>query len=88
MANGLEVGFGAAYAGMADCAELLASMQNYRTPREWVYASCLTDLPVLLRQRPLIADVSPKRQVGLVSLPALGGMQPYRRVWQMESCRW
>ncbi|MHA6797845.1 hypothetical protein ACVGV2_00455 [Bounagaea algeriensis] len=70
-------------AGMTDRETLLRSMESYRAEREWVYAVCLTDLPVLLHHRPLIASVYPSRSVALVSLPALGGVQPYRRMRQM-----
>ncbi|MHA6798381.1 hypothetical protein [Bounagaea algeriensis] len=70
-------------AGLTDRETLLQNMESYRAEREWVYAICLTDLPVLLRHRPLIASVYPSRSVALVSLPALGGMQPYRRMRQM-----
>lgn len=70
-------------AGEGDREELFDALENYRSERGWLYTICLTDLPLLLRQRPLIADVSPSRRVGVVSLPALGGAQPYRRMRQM-----
>ncbi|MHA6804567.1 hypothetical protein [Salinifilum ghardaiensis] len=70
-------------AGLTERETLLQHLESYRAEREWVYAICLTDLPVLLRRRPLIAGVNPPRRVALVSLPALGGVQPYRRMRQM-----
>lgn len=70
-------------AGVSEHETLLQNMESHRAQRGWTYAICLTDLPVLLRHRPLIAGVHPPRRVALVSLPALGGLQPYRRMRQM-----
>lgn len=66
-------------AGESNSAEILRAVEQYLTDREWAYAICLTDLPLLLDQSPLLADASTQRRVALVSLPALGGLQPYRR---------
>lgn len=70
-------------AGEADTQQILMAVTNYVSEREWGYAICLTDLPLLLQRRVLVADASTQRQVALVSLPALGGLQPYRRMRQM-----
>ncbi|MGW0891571.1 5,10-methylene-tetrahydrofolate dehydrogenase [Saccharopolyspora sp. NPDC002578] len=70
-------------AGEADSEEILQAVQAYLSERDWSYAICLTDLPLLLEQSPLLADASSQRKVALVSLPALGGLQPYRRVRQV-----
>jgi hypothetical protein len=70
-------------AAQTDTDAILEQMATYRTQRRWDYAVCLTDLPVLLQDRPLLADLSTQSAVALVSLPALGGLQPYRRVRQM-----
>ncbi|GAB2754006.1 hypothetical protein GCM10027174_31730 [Salinifilum aidingensis] len=70
-------------AGEGDRADLFAALQDYQSHRGWEYTICVTDLPLLLQQRPLIADVDPSRQVGVVSLPALGGLQPHRRMRHM-----
>src|SRR3954465_13821109 len=42
-------------------------------------AVCLTDLPLRIRHRPVVADASATHGVGLVSLPALGAVQLRRR---------
>jgi hypothetical protein len=70
-------------AAQTDTDAILEKMESYRSQRSWEYAVCLTDLPVLMRDRPLLADLSTQSGVALVSLPALGGLQPYRRVRQM-----
>jgi hypothetical protein len=41
---------------------------------------CLTDLPLLVRRRPVTARASATHGVGLVSVPALGALNPERRV--------
>jgi hypothetical protein len=45
----------------------------------WDLAICLTDLPLRIGRRPVVADASAVHGVGLVSLPALGAMQLRRR---------
>jgi uncharacterized membrane protein len=42
-------------------------------------AVCLTNLPLRIRHRPVVADASATHGVGLVSLPALGAVQLRRR---------
>jgi hypothetical protein len=45
----------------------------------WDLAVCLTDLPLRIGRRPVVADASAVQGVGVVSLPALGAMQLRRR---------
>ena len=45
----------------------------------WDLAICLTDLPLRIGRRPVVADVSATHGVGLVSLPALGAVHQRRR---------
>ena len=45
----------------------------------WDLAICLTDLPLRIGRRPVVADVSATHGVGLISLPALGAVQRRRR---------
>ena len=66
-------------AGEADSREILEAVAGHVSTREWDYAICLTDLPLLLDERPLLADLATRRKAALVSLPALGGLMPYRR---------
>lgn len=70
-------------AGEADPEQILEAVSNHRSQHDWVCAICLTDLPLLLQDRPLLADTQPENRVALISLPALGGTQPYRRMRQM-----
>ncbi|MCW3004340.1 MAG: hypothetical protein JWQ20_3638 [Conexibacter sp.] len=45
----------------------------------WDLAICLTDLPLRIGRRPVVADASATHGVGLLSLPALGAVQLRRR---------
>jgi hypothetical protein len=45
----------------------------------WDLAICLTDLPLRIGRRPVIADASAAHGVALVSLPPLGELQLRRR---------
>lgn len=66
-------------AGEADSARILSSVQEYLSARSWTLAICVTDLPLLLPERALVADASTQRRVGVVSLPALGAVRTYGR---------
>jgi hypothetical protein len=45
----------------------------------WDLAVCLTDAPVRIGRRPVVADASATHGVALISLPALGAVQTRRR---------
>src|SRR5258708_14721296 len=45
----------------------------------WDLAVCLTDLPLRIGRRPVIADASATHGVAVISLPALGAVQMRRR---------
>ncbi len=45
----------------------------------WDLAICLTDLPLRIGRRPLVADASAIHGAGVLSLPALGAIQLRRR---------
>jgi hypothetical protein len=45
----------------------------------WDLAICLTDLPLRIGRRPLVADASATHGAGVLSLPALGAIQLRRR---------
>jgi len=70
-------------AAQTDTNAILSTVAQYRGERSWDLAMCLTDLPLLLPGRALLADGSTERGVTVVSLPALGGVQPTRRMRQM-----
>lgn len=61
-------------AGEADSARILEAVTGYLRQRDWAYAICVTDLPMLLRDRPLLAEVNTGNGAAMVSLPALGGL--------------
>ncbi|GAA4618893.1 5,10-methylene-tetrahydrofolate dehydrogenase [Saccharopolyspora hordei] len=63
--------------------DLLSAVEAHRQERGWDYGICITDLPLLLQDRPLLADVSTQRRVALVSLPALGALRTYHRTYQL-----
>ena len=45
----------------------------------WDLAVCVTDAPLRVERRPIVADASATHGVALISLPALGAMQTRRR---------
>ncbi|WP_433605469.1 hypothetical protein ACQP2P_27415 [Dactylosporangium sp. CA-139114] len=51
---------------------LLDDLGRRRADARWDVAICLTDLPLLSEGVPLVAHVSARRRVAVVSLPALG----------------
>lgn len=63
--------------------DLLAAVDRHREQQGWDFAICLTDLPLLLARGPLLADVSTRRRVALVSLPALGAIRTYQRTYRL-----
>ena len=48
-------------------------------PHGWDLAVCVTDAPLRIGRRPIVADASATHGVALISLPALGAMQTRRR---------
>src|SRR4051795_2553957 len=51
---------------------LLDDLASRRADDRWAVAICLTDLPLHTERVPLVAQVSARRRVAMVSLPALG----------------
>ncbi|MFF5056644.1 hypothetical protein ACFY1S_26025 [Micromonospora sp. NPDC000663] len=51
---------------------LLDDLASRRTVDRWDLAICLTDLPLHAERAPLVAQISARRQVAMISLPALG----------------
>ncbi|GIG85594.1 hypothetical protein [Plantactinospora endophytica] len=51
---------------------LLEDLARRRVDDQWDVAICLTDLPLDAERVPLVAQTSARRQVAVVSLPALG----------------
>lgn len=52
--------------------EVLDELQEHRRNREWRYAVCVTDLPLTVGERPIVAERDIERGVAVISLPALG----------------
>ncbi|MDA3646705.1 5,10-methylene-tetrahydrofolate dehydrogenase [Saccharopolyspora indica] len=70
-------------AGHDTSEDLLDAVDRHREEQNWDFAICLTDLPLLLAKGPLLADVSTRRRVALVSLPALGAIRTYHRTYRL-----
>lgn len=51
---------------------LLDDLAGRRADDQWDVAVCLTDLPLHAERVPLVAQTSGRRQIGIISLPALG----------------
>ncbi|WP_020497210.1 hypothetical protein [Sciscionella marina] len=70
-------------AGEADSARILDAVTEYREAQDWTYAICVTDLPLLLRDRPLLAETDSGRGTAMISLPAVGGLGARRGLRQV-----
>lgn len=70
-------------AGQDSGREMLQTLQAQREQQDLDYAVCLTDLPLRHHGRPVSAEAGLNEGVALISLPALGLVQPYRRARQM-----
>ncbi|WP_110943370.1 YIP1 family protein [Virgibacillus senegalensis] len=64
----------------ADSDELLEETMHCKDRFEWDYAVSITDLPIFLNKRLVVAEASQKRRSAWLSLPALGGTPILRRV--------
>ncbi|MCX2729892.1 hypothetical protein OOZ19_06545 [Saccharopolyspora sp. NFXS83] len=70
-------------AGRHGTRDILRATRDRMDHRHWDYAITLTDLPVRANHRPVVADANIGEHVAVVSIPALGGTQPYRRSRQV-----
>lgn len=70
-------------AGRANVDEILQATGERRQERSWDYAICVTDLPVRRAHHPILAEVNLAEQAAVISLPTLGGLQPFRRTEQL-----
>ncbi|SDK53573.1 hypothetical protein SAMN04487820_10926 [Actinopolyspora mzabensis] len=71
-------------AGRSNGKEILDATERQRRLHGWDYAVGVTDLPLRRESRPVLADIGEEHeQVGVISLPALGGFQPHRRARQL-----
>lgn len=59
--------------------ELVAAARDRLLEHDWDLAVCLTDLPVQVGRRPVVAHASPVHSVGVLSVPALGAVGVRRR---------
>src|ERR1700738_432742 len=51
---------------------LIGTIHQVLKREHWDLAICITDLPLQVDGRPVVAEASPDQGVGLISLPALG----------------
>lgn len=63
----------------ADDDDLVEAARSLLLDQGWDLALCLTDLPLTVRRRPVLAHASPLHGVGLVSVPALGPVGTHRQ---------
>lgn len=79
----IEVEIDPVAAGLQSSEEILVAARERRDKHGWDYAICLTDLPVWVGRRPVLADANLDEKVAVVSLPACGGVRPLRRAQQV-----
>ncbi|WP_240619600.1 hypothetical protein [Blastococcus sp. TF02-8] len=63
----------------ADDAELVAATRERLLSADWDLALCVTDVPLEVARRPVVAHASPLHGVGVLSVPALGAVGRRRR---------
>jgi hypothetical protein len=63
----------------ADDGEIVRAARQRLLERNWNLAITLTDLPLQLARRPVVAHGSPVHSVGVISVPALGVLTVRRR---------
>jgi hypothetical protein len=61
-------------------AQIVTSARKMLLEKGWDVVICLTDLPLHIEQRPVVAHANPVRNVAIVSVPALGPMGARHRV--------
>ena len=61
-------------------AEIVAAARKTLLEKGWDVVICLTDLPLHVEQRPVVAHANPVRNVAIVSVPALGAMGARHRI--------
>jgi hypothetical protein len=66
----------------ADDVQIVAAARQMLLSRGWDLTVCLTDLPLTVARRPVVAYASPVQAVGLLSVPALGAVGTKRRARQ------
>ncbi|WP_336033861.1 hypothetical protein [Geodermatophilus sp. FMUSA9-8] len=66
----------------ADDAEIVAAARGRLLVEEWDLAVCVTDLPLSVDRRTVVAHASPVHGVAVLSLPALGAVGRRRRALQ------
>jgi hypothetical protein len=64
----------------ADRSELFDSVRRCLLAEEWALALGLTELPLRSGRQPVTAEANPQQSVGLVSVPALGGVNVGERL--------
>lgn len=61
-------------------AELVTAARKTLLEKGWDVVICLTDLPLHVEQRPVVAHANPVRNVAIVSVPALGARGARHRI--------
>lgn len=79
----VEVDVDPVTAGRRNTRDILRSTRERMNQHDWDYAICVTDLPVRANRKPVVADANIDERVAVISLPTLGGTQPYRRSRQV-----
>jgi len=64
----------------ADDTEIVAAARRRLLAEDWDLVLCLTDLPLEVARRPVVAHASPVHGVALISVPALGAVGVRRRM--------
>jgi len=66
--------------GGAESKEILEATKKKKEEKEWDYAICLTDIPLFIEKRMIVAEANEDENIALISMPSFGSTLMIRRL--------
>lgn len=66
--------------GGANSKEILEATKEKKEEKEWDYAVCLTDIPLFIENRMIVAEANEDENIALISMPSFGSTFMIRRL--------
>ncbi|WP_080871971.1 hypothetical protein [Oceanobacillus timonensis] len=66
--------------GGANSKEVLEATQKKKEEQEWDYAVCLTDIPLFIEKRLIVAEANEDKNIALICMPSFGSTLMIRRL--------
>ncbi|WP_152657128.1 hypothetical protein [Oceanobacillus sp. CFH 90083] len=66
--------------GGANSKEVLEATKKKKEDKEWDYAVCLTDIPLFIGNRMIVAEANEEEDIALISMPSFGSTLMIRRL--------